>query len=281
MCSECKFPLILTSFSLFAGLGIGGGGAEELERNLHRLTCHRHRLFSHHHIRCPALARSAELYEVHEPVHPKEIQSQQRIRNKILFEKPQACKNMIRCGLFCSTFWADLKTLRIIRESQTFDMPTKEASGARAATSACVVSRHPLGTTVLSCSCVGNLYGLFCVFKLIKIIESPAPCEVRSVIRFLSARNLSAADIHWQICEVYGATAMCEGKMRKWFKDFKAGRDNGHDDSRSGSPSVIGLFWLGSFGPPTTAPTLRPAIFIFSAISNIISAATTTTMTKT
>ncbi|GBM43458.1 hypothetical protein AVEN_74175-1 [Araneus ventricosus] len=34
---------------------------------------------------------------------------------------------MIRCGLFCSTFWADLKTHRIIRESQTSDMPTKEA----------------------------------------------------------------------------------------------------------------------------------------------------------
>ncbi|GBM83511.1 hypothetical protein AVEN_56223-1 [Araneus ventricosus] len=34
---------------------------------------------------------------------------------------------MIRCGLFCSTFWADLKALRIIRESQTSDMPTTEA----------------------------------------------------------------------------------------------------------------------------------------------------------
>ncbi|GBN88189.1 hypothetical protein AVEN_245097-1 [Araneus ventricosus] len=64
--------------------------------------------------------RSMRLIEL----EPKEIQSQQRIRNKILFGKPQACKNMIRCGLFCSTFWADLKTLKIIRESQTSDMPT-------------------------------------------------------------------------------------------------------------------------------------------------------------
>ncbi|GBN42616.1 hypothetical protein AVEN_752-1, partial [Araneus ventricosus] len=32
-----------------------------------------------------------------------------------------------RSGLLCSTFWADLKTLRIVRESQTSDMPTKEA----------------------------------------------------------------------------------------------------------------------------------------------------------
>ncbi|GBL82761.1 hypothetical protein AVEN_106306-1 [Araneus ventricosus] len=45
-----------------------------------------------------------------------------------MFGKPQACKNMIRCGLFCSTVWADLKTLRIIRKSQTSDMPTKEAT---------------------------------------------------------------------------------------------------------------------------------------------------------
>ncbi|GBL96275.1 Eukaryotic translation initiation factor 2-alpha kinase 1 [Araneus ventricosus] len=52
-------------------------------------------------------------------------------------------------------------------------------------------------------------------------------------------RNLSAADIHRQICEVYGATAMCEGKVRKWVRDFKAGRNSIHDDSRSGHPSVI------------------------------------------
>ncbi|GBM40541.1 hypothetical protein AVEN_76946-1 [Araneus ventricosus] len=74
---------------------------------------------------------------------------------------------------------------------------------------------------------------------MFKIIESPAPCEIRSVIRFLSARNLSAADIHRQICEVYGATALRDGKVRKWVRDFKAGRDNVHDDSRSGRPSVI------------------------------------------
>ncbi|GBM01135.1 hypothetical protein AVEN_27235-1 [Araneus ventricosus] len=72
-----------------------------------------------------------------------------------------------------------------------------------------------------------------------KIIESPAPCQVRSVIHFLSARNLPATDIHRQICEVYGTTAMCEGKVRKWVRDFKAGSDNVHGDSCSGRPSVI------------------------------------------
>ncbi|GBN18853.1 Histone-lysine N-methyltransferase SETMAR [Araneus ventricosus] len=62
---------------------------------------------------------------------------------------------------------------------------------------------------------------------------------MRSVVHFLSARNLSAADIHWQICEVYGATALCEGKVRKWVGDFNIGHDNIHDDSLSSRPSVI------------------------------------------
>ncbi|GBN40309.1 hypothetical protein AVEN_58680-1 [Araneus ventricosus] len=47
------------------------------------------------------------------------------------------------------------------------------------------------------------------------------------------------SDIHWQICEVYGATALCEGKVRKWVRDFKIGCDNIHDDSLSSHPSVI------------------------------------------
>ncbi|GBM34612.1 hypothetical protein AVEN_144638-1, partial [Araneus ventricosus] len=36
---------------------------------------------------------------------------------------------MIRCGLFCSTFWADLKTLRIIRESQFLICPLRKRVG--------------------------------------------------------------------------------------------------------------------------------------------------------
>ena len=32
------------------------------------------------------------------------------------------------------------------------------------------------------------------------VIENPAKCEVRAVIRFLMAKNLSAADIHHELC---------------------------------------------------------------------------------
>lgn len=74
---------------------------------------------------------------------------------------------------------------------------------------------------------------------MFRIIESPANCEVRSVIRFLSARKISAAEIHRQLCEVYGPNIMTEGKVRKWVRMFKDGRENVHDEPRSGRPSVI------------------------------------------
>ena len=65
---------------------------------------------------------------------------------------------------------------------------------------------------------------------------------------FLSARNVFAADIHRQICEVYGATAMREGKVRKWVKDSKLAA------TFSG-----GKFWI----PCHSAWTLRRVFFIF------------------
>ncbi|GFU08704.1 mariner Mos1 transposase [Trichonephila clavipes] len=71
------------------------------------------------------------------------------------------------------------------------------------------------------------------------MIESPAKCEIRSVILFLTARNMSAADIHRQKTEVYGTEAMSDRKVRKWARKFKDGRTNVHDEERSGRPSVI------------------------------------------
>ncbi|GFY02836.1 HTH_48 domain-containing protein [Trichonephila clavipes] len=60
-----------------------------------------------------------------------------------------------------------------------------------------------------------------------QVIESPVKCEVRPVIRFWTARNISTADIHCQITEVYGAEAM-RSKVQKWVKKFKDGRTNFH-----------------------------------------------------
>jgi oligoribonuclease (3'-5' exoribonuclease) len=74
---------------------------------------------------------------------------------------------------------------------------------------------------------------------MFKTIERPADCEVRSVIRFLNAKNVKPADIHRQICEVYGENAMSDGMVRKWVRQFNEGCENVHDEARSGRPSVV------------------------------------------
>jgi hypothetical protein len=74
---------------------------------------------------------------------------------------------------------------------------------------------------------------------MFKTIERPADCEIRSVIRFLNARNVKPADIHRQICEVYSENAMSDGMVRKWVRQFNEGRENVHDEVQSGRPSVV------------------------------------------
>jgi hypothetical protein len=50
---------------------------------------------------------------------------------------------------------------------------------------------------------------------MFKTTEWPADCGIRSVIRFLNARNVKPADIHRQIREVYSENAMSDGMVRK------------------------------------------------------------------
>jgi len=72
-----------------------------------------------------------------------------------------------------------------------------------------------------------------------KTIEVAANCEIRSVIRFLNARNVLPSEIHPQICQVYGDNAMSDGIVRKWVRMFNEGRENVHDEARSGRPSLV------------------------------------------
>ena len=72
-----------------------------------------------------------------------------------------------------------------------------------------------------------------------KRIENPADCEIRAVTRFLQAKNIQPADIHRQVCEVYGEGVMSDSVVRRWCRQFESGRDNVHDDKRSGRPSVV------------------------------------------
>jgi len=74
---------------------------------------------------------------------------------------------------------------------------------------------------------------------MFKTIEGAADCEIRSVIRFLNARNVLLTEIHHQICQVYGDNATSDGMVRKWFRMFNEGRENVHDEARSGRPSLV------------------------------------------
>jgi hypothetical protein len=74
---------------------------------------------------------------------------------------------------------------------------------------------------------------------MFKKIEKPAAREMWSVICFLNARNMKLADIHHQLCEVYGEHAMSDSVVRRWVTHFNEGHENVHDDSRSGRPSVV------------------------------------------
>jgi hypothetical protein len=67
-------------------------------------------------------------------------------------------------------------------------------------------------------------------------LASPARYELRSVIRFLCAKNTAPVDIHSQLCEVYGEKCMSIQHVRKWCREFKDGRTDVHDEQRSGRP---------------------------------------------
>jgi len=74
---------------------------------------------------------------------------------------------------------------------------------------------------------------------MFKTIEGAADCEKRSVIRFLNVRNVLPSEIHHQICHVYGDNAMSDSMVRKWVRMFNEGRENVHDEARSGRPSLV------------------------------------------
>ncbi|GBO27296.1 hypothetical protein AVEN_6847-1 [Araneus ventricosus] len=74
---------------------------------------------------------------------------------------------------------------------------------------------------------------------MFKTIADPADCGVRSVIWFLNAKNVDAAEIHSQLVEIYGENVMTVGMVRKWIRQFNDGRINVHDEARSGRPSVV------------------------------------------
>lgn len=68
-------------------------------------------------------------------------------------------------------------------------------------------------------------------------IASSSRCEIRSVIRFLTAKKVAPIDIHRQLVEVYGEKCIDVKNVRKWCREFLSGRENVHDEERTGRPS--------------------------------------------
>ncbi|GBO01943.1 hypothetical protein AVEN_47552-1 [Araneus ventricosus] len=74
---------------------------------------------------------------------------------------------------------------------------------------------------------------------MVKKIWRLADSKLRRVIRFLTARNMKAADIPNQICEMFSDNAMSDSKVRKLTSWFKEDREKVDVKPRSGRPSVI------------------------------------------
>jgi len=55
----------------------------------------------------------------------------------------------------------------------------------------------------------------------------------------LNARNVLPSEIHHQICQVYGDNVVSDGMVRKWVRMFNEGRQNVHDEARSGRQSLV------------------------------------------
>jgi transposase len=71
------------------------------------------------------------------------------------------------------------------------------------------------------------------------LIDNPTSCEIHALIWFLHAKNMSAAEIHRELCAVWDQNVMREGTVRQWCRMFKDGWTDVHDEEQSGQPSVV------------------------------------------
>jgi len=76
------------------------------------------------------------------------------------------------------------------------------------------------------------------IFEIAPLIQSPAKCEVCSVIRLFKAKGEHPVEIHTQIAAVY-VNIMNQQNGTKWRREFSKGKTDVHDKQRSGRPSLI------------------------------------------
>jgi hypothetical protein len=85
--------------------------------------------------------------------------------------------------------------------------------------------------TVAICRHSNSVYASCCVFITFNKTENPAAREMRSIIRFLNAKNMKPAEIRHQLCDVYGEHVMSSSMVQRWVRLFNEGRENVHDTS--------------------------------------------------
>jgi hypothetical protein len=71
------------------------------------------------------------------------------------------------------------------------------------------------------------------VFEIAALIQRPAKCEVRSIIRFLNTKGERPAEIHKQIGAVYG-NVTTQQNVTECCREFSEGRTDLHCEQRSG-----------------------------------------------
>jgi hypothetical protein len=69
-------------------------------------------------------------------------------------------------------------------------------------------------------------------------IENPSSCKICIIIHFPYPKNMGAAEVHHELCAVYGQN-MSEGTVRQWCRMFKDRWRNVHDEGQSDQPSVV------------------------------------------
>jgi hypothetical protein len=67
------------------------------------------------------------------------------------------------------------------------------------------------------------------MFEMAVPIQSPAKCEVHSVIRFLNAKGECPVEFHKQTVAVYG-NVMNRQNVTKWCCEFSEGRTDDNDE---------------------------------------------------
>ena len=73
---------------------------------------------------------------------------------------------------------------------------------------------------------------------MLKKFKMRAACDSRYVIQFLNAKGMEAAEVYYQICDVYGEEPMSDLMVWRGVWLFEV-HENVHNNEQSGWPSLV------------------------------------------